>query len=119
MSSRGKQLALELMCSRSDDMREVHQAMTRSKDLAYTSDAPQKVIAPTEEDWIAVERIFLCVSTPWKSKSSTPKGGSVVNKAYSDASWADDSENVGGYVLMLPTVLSSGGAIAGSCCYLH
>jgi hypothetical protein len=34
----------------------------------------------------------------------------VVNKAYSDASWADDSENVGGYILKLPTVLSSGGA---------
>lgn len=70
----------------------------------------QRVVAPTQADWIAVKRIFLYLSSHLDFGIVYLRNGSLVMESYSDASWADDPESrrsVGGYCIKL-----AGGVIA-------
>ncbi|GAA5913335.1 hypothetical protein JCM6882_004091 [Rhodosporidiobolus microsporus] len=66
--------------------------------------AAQKVIAPSEQDWQAVKRIFMYLSNTVDLGILYKVGSSVELQVYSDASWADDIESrksVGGYIVMV------------------
>ena len=66
--------------------------------------AAQKVIAPTQADWLAVKRIFLYLANNPGLGIFYRAGASPSLIAFSDASWADDLENrrsIGAYVVLV------------------
>ncbi|GAA5913710.1 hypothetical protein JCM5296_000009 [Sporobolomyces johnsonii] len=83
--------------------------LSRPDIAAAVRAAAQKVAAPTEDDWIAVKRIFRYLSGTVDWGLVFKRGSGMDLVVYADASWADDQESrrsVGAFV-----VLVAGGAI--------